>query len=119
MGKNADRRNVGEIPAVETSPGVYRSTLCYNEGTMLCHFRIRKGATIPLHHHVAAQNGYVISGRVRFIKGGGESFVATGGAGYLFDPEELHGLEALDDTELVECFSPMRPEYADDSAERR
>ena len=115
MGKNADRRNVGEVPAVEMRPGVYRSTLCYNEETMLCHFRMEKGATIPLHHHLAAQNGYVISGRVRFFKANGESFVAAGGTGYLFDSDEPHGSEALDDSELVECFNPMRPEYGDEA----
>ena len=103
-----------EAPPVESPPGVTRRTLAYNEESMLCHFHLEKGAIIPLHHHPAVQNGYVVRGRVRFLGEDGRSFVAEGGCGYVFDPHEPHGAEALEETEVVDFFTPMRPEYLPD-----
>ena len=99
--------------AVEALPGIFRTTLAYNNETMLCHFQLKQGSAIPLHHHVAVQIGYVISGTLKFQKEDGSSFLAEAGTGYVFDSEEQHGAEALEDSEVIECFAPMRPEYAD------
>jgi quercetin dioxygenase-like cupin family protein len=97
--------------SVEGPKGIFRTTLAYNEQSMLCHFRLGKGARIPLHDHPAAQNGYLLSGRMRFLKEAGEAFVAEPGTGWCFDPGERHGAEVLEDSEAVECFAPMRPDY--------
>lgn len=109
--KRVGQARLGERAAVEMLPGIFRTTLAYNEQLMLCHFRMRPGAVVPLHTHAAAQSGFVIRGRVRFRRGDGSSFVAEGGDGYVFDPQEQHGAEVLEETELIECFAPSRPEY--------
>jgi quercetin dioxygenase-like cupin family protein len=100
-------------PVVEGTPGIFRTTLAWNAQVMLCHFVMNKGARVPLHHHPAAQNGYVVSGRVRFQRGDGTSFEATSGTGYCFAPDEAHGAEVLELSEVIECFSPMRVEYTE------
>ena len=100
-------------PVVENPPGILRTTLAWNEQSMLCHFRMAKGARIPLHDHPAVQNGYLLSGRVRF-HGGAETFIAVPGTGYCFASGEPHGAEVLEDSEAVECFTPARIEYAPD-----
>ena len=97
----------------ENPHGIHRTTLAYNEETMLCHFRMKTGAAIPLHEHVAVQNGYLISGRVRFKFADGSEFIAEPGTSYAFDSHQQHGAEVLEDSEVIEVFSPMRPEYAD------
>jgi quercetin dioxygenase-like cupin family protein len=79
---------------------------------MVCHFSMKKGAKIPFHNHPAAQNGYMVSGRLRFSKKDGSTFVAEAGCGYAFAPDEHHAAEVLDDSEVIECFAPMRAEYA-------
>lgn len=79
---------------------------------MMCHFRMKKGAVVPLHSHPAAQNGYLISGKLRFRRGETDSFVAEAGCSWVFDGNESHGAEVLEDSEVIECFAPMRPEYA-------
>jgi len=104
---------VAESKTIEKPEGVFRTTLSYNEQSMLCHFRMSAGAQIPLHDHEAVQNGYVISGSIRFLREDGSSFVATAGTSYVFGSMEKHGAEVLADAELIECFTPMRPEYAD------
>jgi quercetin dioxygenase-like cupin family protein len=102
-----------ELKSVENPPGFHRTTMAYNEQTMLVHIKMDRGAELPLHHHEAVQNGYVTAGRVRFRRGDGSTFVAEAGTGYVFGPNEEHGAEVLEDAEVIECFAPMRPEYAD------
>ena len=110
MISNAD---LTDARTVENPEGIYRTTLSFGSESMLCHFKMTKGARIPLYNHVAVQNGYVISGKLKFNKGQeGDTFIAETGASYFFASEEFHGCEVLEDIEAVECFSPMRPEYA-------
>jgi quercetin dioxygenase-like cupin family protein len=105
--------DTGSAKTVEAAPGIFRTTLSYNKESMLCHFTLKKGSQIPLHNHPAVQNGFVISGSIRFTRKDGSAFTAGAGTAYVFDPHEYHGAEILEDTVAVECFSPMRPEYVD------
>ena len=102
-----------ELKSVENPPGISRTTLAFNDQVMICHFNMSQGSVIPLHDHPAVQAGYVISGRLKFNKGDGTSFVAEPGTGYTFGPNEKHGAEVLEDAEVIESFAPMRSEYAD------
>jgi quercetin dioxygenase-like cupin family protein len=96
---------------VTMRPGIDRVTMSYNDDNMLCYFYLAEGTGLPLHTHLAAQNGFVISGRIRFFRESGESFVAGPGDGYIFESNEAHGSEILEDSEIIECFTPMRPDY--------
>ena len=97
-------------PTVEGPEGIRRTTIAFNDQLMLCHFEMKAGAAIPLHNHPAAQNGYVVSGKIKFLTEDGE-FIAEAGTGYVFDPYERHGAEVLSDAQVIECFAPKRPEY--------
>ncbi len=96
---------------VEMFPGFFRTTLTYNDELMLCHFSLNKGAEIPLHNHDAVQNGYLVSGKVELRSKDGSSLVIEPGTSYVFDSNEVHGAVALEDSEYVETFYPVRPEY--------
>jgi mannose-6-phosphate isomerase-like protein (cupin superfamily) len=107
---------------VEMRPGLVKTNLSYNGELMLCHFTMKKGAKIELHNHAAVQNGYIISGRVKYeIADAGKKVLETGfvdaGSGYVWDSMEYHSFEAVEDAEFIECFGPIRPEYvvAEDS----
>lgn len=107
-------KNIATGIAKENPEGVVRKTLAYNDETMLCHFELKKGATIPLHDHRATQIGMVISGKARFLAEKPEDeFVAEAGDSYVLNPWVKHGTVALEDTVYVEVFSPMREEYKD------
>lgn len=106
-------RNHSDNTGIEGPPGVLRRTLAHNNDVMLCHFELKRGATIPLHNHRPSQIGYVLRGRVRFRSDRNpEGFEVAAGDSYVFDPDEHHGAEALDDSAFIEVFSPARPEYA-------
>ena len=80
-----------EMKTVENSENIFRTTLVYNESIMQCHFSLKKGGAITLHHHEAVQTG----------------------DSYLFEKNEYHGNGILENSEVIECFSPVRPEYID------
>ena len=98
-------------PTIEFRPGVFRTTLSYDTDSMLCRFQMPRGAKIELHDHEALQNGFIISGRLRFYHEDGSDFIVGPGDGYVFASREKHGSEALEDTDFVEFFAPCRREY--------
>lgn len=103
--------NRKDLETVENPAGIFRTTMDYTENVMLCHFNMKKGAKVPLHNHPAEQAGYVISGKIKFIKADNNSFIAEPGCGYVFKTMEYHGAEVMEDSEVIECFSPAREEY--------
>ncbi len=100
-----------DVKPTEGPEGIFRTTLEYTDEMMLCHFTMKKDAKVPLHNHHASQSGYIISGRVHFIQENDTGFIAEKGCSYSFDRFEYHGAEVLEDSEVIECFSPFRDEY--------
>jgi quercetin dioxygenase-like cupin family protein len=104
--------NVKDIAPFEALPGIFRKTLAYNQDTMLCFFQLEKDSDIPLHNHPNVQIGYIISGKIQFLSDQKDfEFIAIQGDSYVFEAEEMHGANVLEDTELIEVFYPYRPEY--------
>ena len=107
-------KNANEVDGVENPPGILRKTLAYNHEAMLCHFKLDKGSQIPLHSHRASQIGYVVKGKVRFrAEKPEDEFEVAAGDSYVFSEHVKHGADILEDSELIEVFSPMREEYKD------
>ncbi|MCP4762316.1 MAG: cupin domain-containing protein [archaeon] len=106
--KNPIQQN--DIAEVEALKGIFRKTLAFNPDAMLCHFRMNKGAKVPLHNHIFVQIGYILSGKVRFFTENSE-FVVKEGDSYVFGANEKHGADLLENSSLLEVFTPCRPEY--------
>jgi transaldolase len=104
---------LGDNPTVEMRPGIFRSTLVYNGQNMLCHFHEKVGARVDLHTHVPVQCGYVLRGKVKFFDDEGTERILGPGEAYLFASNEPHGSVAIEETDLIEIFTPARPEYLD------
>jgi quercetin dioxygenase-like cupin family protein len=98
------------IDPVEALPGIFRRTLVYNENIMLCHFFLKKKSEVPLHSHKEHQVGYVIKGKLRF-KTNDHEFIAEGGDSYIFGSNEPHGASILEDSEVIDVFTPSREDY--------
>ncbi len=103
--------NLEDVEEIEPLKGVFLTTLAYNSDVMLCNFKMNKGAIIPIHNHPNIQVGYVIRGKIKFLKEKSEFFIASRGDSYIFDAQEKHGAEILEDTVVIEVFSPSRNEY--------
>ncbi|HKM06952.1 MAG TPA: cupin domain-containing protein [Sphaerochaeta sp.] len=98
---------------VSRAKGIDRITLTYDEDSMMCYFYLEKGSVLEMHTHPQSQNGIVIKGHIHFIKGSGEVLDLKAGDAYYFGPMDPHGSKVLENTELIECFSPSRDDYKD------
>ncbi|MGE4214359.1 MAG: cupin domain-containing protein [Anaerotignaceae bacterium] len=99
-----------EIIAKEVSPGIFRKILTYNDKLMVCEFLIKKGAVLKEHHHINLQNTYVISGKLEFSVNG-ETRVVTDGDSILMEEDAPHSVVGLEDTRVIDVFSPMRKDF--------
>ena len=94
----------------ELLEGVRLKNLVHGERTHLTKVELKKGALVPEHQHPQEQTGYLISGSLRFF-GGDEDTIVSPGDCWIFAGGEMHGAEALEDTVVLECFSPVRQDY--------
>ena len=89
---------------------IEQKTLVHGEKTLMVEFKLKKGAIVPLHSHPHEQTGYLISGHVKFLINSEEVYCQPGDSWCLPGNRE-HGAKALEDSVLVEVFSPVREDY--------
>ena len=90
--------------------GVDLTTLVHGEKTLMGQFKIAKGSIIPNHSHPHEQTGFMVFGKLRFIVDGEVTDVETGDSWCLHGNIE-HSAEALEDSMIIEVFSPVREDY--------
>ncbi len=88
----------------------------HGEQITLARFRFDKGNQVAMHHHANDQITTVESGSVRMTCGN-EEFVLKAGDMVHVPPNVPHGNIALENTIIVELFSPIRSDWisGDDS----
>jgi quercetin dioxygenase-like cupin family protein len=94
----------------EMIEGVWLKALSHGERTLLTEVRFNKGAVVPEHQHHHEQTGYLISGSLRFFSGDEEA-IAHPGDSWNLASGFPHGAEALEDSVVIEVFSPVREDY--------
>lgn len=100
-----------DIEPVAMLPGITRRTLASLDHLMICEFTVLAGSTVPLHQHPHEQVGYVVSGRLEFTVAG-TTYPVGPGDGYAVPSNLVHGALALEDSVIVEAFSPPRADYS-------
>jgi quercetin dioxygenase-like cupin family protein len=90
--------------------GITMRPLAWEEKTLLCEFNLEKGAQIPPHSHPYEQTGYLVSGKINFRIGKTWNFAESGDSWSI--PENVeHEVEILENSVILELFSPIRPDY--------
>lgn len=95
---------------VEMLPGVHRRTMAITPAMMVCEVFIQREAVVPLHDHPNEQTGYVVRGKLQMTIGG-ETRVCAPGDSYAIPGGVPHTATALQDTLLIDIFSPPREDY--------
>jgi len=90
--------------------GVDLTTLVHGEKTLMGQFKITKGSVIPTHSHPHEQTGIMISGKLRFNLDG-EIWDVEAGDSWCLPGNIEHSAEALEDSVVIEVFSPVREDY--------
>jgi len=92
--------------------GVHFKTLVHGQNTSLHEFRLDSGSVIPIHSHPHEQTGYMVSGRMHFVLQDRKIFVERGDS-WCIPGNMEHGVEVMEDSVVIEVFSPVRKEYLD------
>jgi quercetin dioxygenase-like cupin family protein len=80
---------------------------------------LEAGSRMPEHRHPQEQIVHVLSGRMKLIVEGKAHDMAAGDSFYLAG-NVPHGVETMEETRVLDTFSPPRDEYlAIDEANRR
>lgn len=99
------------VAARDLGGGVTRKILSYSENLMTAELHFKKGAVGAKHSHPHEQIGYIVSGSLVYQEEGCEDKVLLAGDTYYVKPNAVHGVEVLEDTVLLDIFTPMREDF--------
>lgn len=107
-----------ENPWIDMVPGIRRQTITTGATMYQMRARLDAGSRLPEHSHPQEQITHVISGRLRMNVSGEPHELGPGESLYL--PSNVpHGAETIEDTLVIDTFSPPREDYlAIDAAAR-
>jgi quercetin dioxygenase-like cupin family protein len=75
-------------------------------------FELKQGGVVPLHAHANEQISIVLTGALRFTIDGQETIVRSGEVMQI-PGNAAHQVEVLEDTIVVDVFSPVRQDWID------
>jgi len=94
----------------ELVKGVHLKTLVYGNQTLLTEVRLEKNAVIPPHSHPHEQTGYLVSGQMDF-QVDEQHIIAKPGDSWNIAGNVEHAATAIEESVVVEIFSPVREDY--------
>ena len=102
-----------QVPEDRLIEGITRRIVT-GERVMLGRIHFPKGARVPAHTHESEQITHVLSGALRFVVAGEEMVVHAGET--LTIPSFVeHSAEALEETDDIDAFGPIRTDWLDGS----
>lgn len=105
-------------PWIEICPGIKRQTVASGKTMYQMVAHLDAGSKMPEHQHPQEQQVYILSGRMKLIVNGTPHELSAGESYYLAS-NVPHGVETLEETRVLDTFSPPRDEYlAIDEANR-
>lgn len=87
----------------------------YASQSMLVKWYFKKGAEVPLHHHVNEQITWITKGSVKVFSQGRE-YIVKAGEVIVFPANVPHHFFALEDTIDIDFFTPARQDWIDEKA---
>lgn len=91
-------------------PGMTRQVLAHSDELMLVRHYFEQGWSGARHSHPHHQLVYVIRGALR-VDVGGETFDVFAGDSFVVDGGVEHQAWALDASEVLDVFTPVREDY--------
>lgn len=100
-----------EIASKDLGGGITRKVLAYSENLMNVELYFAKGAVGEPHRHPHEQIGYIIYGSFLYQEEGKEDKILKTGDSYYVPSNVVHGVVALEDSKLLDIFTPMREDF--------
>lgn len=76
----------------------------------IAQFRLLRGSSVKPHSHPHEQVSILVKGRVKFRVGDEEVIVGPGDVVHI-PPGVIHGVEALEESLIVDVYSPVRDDW--------
>ena len=106
-------------PWIDICPGIKRQTVTSGKTMYQMLAKLEAGSKMPDHRHQQEQIVHILEGKMRLIVDGTSHELAAGDSFYLAS-NVPHGVETIEDTRVLDTFSPPRDEYlAIDEANRQ
>jgi quercetin dioxygenase-like cupin family protein len=100
----------GDARTFEPEPGMKRQVLSYSDQLMLVRHYFEKGWVGARHSHPHHQLVYVVSGAIR-VDVAGRVFDVRAGDSFVVDGGVEHQASALEESEVLDVFTPVREDY--------
>jgi unsaturated pyranuronate lyase len=100
-----------DIPQETITPSIARRFIT-GERVTVAQFELKKGGVVPRHVHDNEQVSFVVNGRLKFDIRGQKIVVASGEVLQIPGGVE-HEVHVLDDTFVIDVFSPVRQDWID------
>jgi len=101
--------NWDSVASEQLNPHIHRKMI-HGQNLTVARLELRKGGSVPEHHHINEQVSIVLKGALLFKFPGREQIVRTGES-LVIPPHEPHGVDVLEDTLVVDIFSPRREDW--------
>ena len=99
-----------ENPWIEICPGIKRQTMASGKTMYQMMAELDAGSRMPEHRHAQEQLVHIVEGRMRLIVDGTPHELSAGDSFYLAG-NVPHGVETIENTRVLDTFSPPREEY--------
>jgi quercetin dioxygenase-like cupin family protein len=99
-----------ENPWIEICPGIKRQTMASGKTMYQMIAHLDAGSRMPEHRHSQEQLVHILSGKMRLIVDGTPHELSPGDSFYLAS-NVPHGVETIENTRVLDTFSPPRDEY--------
>ena len=99
-----------DVFSEDLGDGVIRRVLIHDRSLMMVEVSFKKGAVGAIHSHIHEQISYILSGSFEFTLGD-EKFIVKKGDTYYTKPNIPHGVKALEDSVILDTFTPIRKDF--------
>lgn len=100
-----------DLEITEMAKGLNRKIVNYCDNLMVCEVHFEKeGVLAAMHSHPHEQCTYVVSGKLKATIND-ETHILEKGDSMLMAPNEPHELCALEESVVIDTFTPMREDF--------
>lgn len=99
-----------DITPTHPAPGITRRILAHGGKMMGVEATFEKGAVGAAHRHPHEQVSYILSGSFAY-EVEGKKYTLHRGDSYYVAPDQLHGAVALEDSVILDIFTPQREDF--------
>ena len=105
-----------DIIPTNPEPGITRRILARGGSLMGVEASFKKGAAGMVHKHPHEQVSYIVSGSFEY-EANSVTYMLKAGDSYYVEPDVLHGAVALEDSVILDIFTPQREDFIADVKE--